>query len=113
MKRFLSLLLLSALCCACSISPATQSELAQGKRLFNEGYYKRAMTQLLPLAANGNAEAEYAVGYLYYYGYGTTQDIDTGNFWIKRAADQHFQPAIDALKLMNTSSSMVSTTPNT
>lgn len=87
---------------ACAISPATQSELAQGKRLFNGGYYKRAMTQLLPLAANGNADAEYAVGYMYYYGYGTPQDVDSGYFWIKRAADQQFQPAIDALKLMNT-----------
>lgn len=113
MKRFFCLALLSLCCNACTISPATQSELAQGKRLFNEGYYKRAMTQLLPLAANGNAEAEYAVGYLYYYGYGTTQDVDSGYFWIKRAADQKFQPAVDALKVMNTQSSMVSTTPHT
>ena len=54
MKRLLCLLVLSLCCSACSMSPATQSELAQGKRLFNEGYYKRAMAQLLPLAANGH-----------------------------------------------------------
>lgn len=100
MKYAALILALAFTCTGCATSPATQSELAQGKRLFDGGYYKRAMAQLLPLAANGNAEAEYAVGYLYYYGYGTTQDTDTGYFWIKRAADQHFQPAVDALPMM-------------
>lgn len=100
MKYAAWIVALSLSCAGCATSPATQSELAQGKRLFDGGYYKRAMTQLLPLAANGNAEAEYAVGYLYYYGYGTTQDTDSGYFWIKRSADQHFQPAVDALTMI-------------
>jgi TPR repeat protein len=81
-------------------SPATMSELEQGKRLFQDGYYKRAMQQLLPLAAEGNAEAQYAVGYMYYYGFGATQDTQSGDFWIRRSADQHFQPAINALVIM-------------
>jgi hypothetical protein len=81
-------------------SPATVSELAQGKRLFQDGYYKRAMEQLLPLAANGNMEAQYAVGYMYYYGFGTTQDTASGTFWIQRAADQGFGPATKALIIM-------------
>lgn len=101
MKMRCFLLLLFFTFSGCAMSPATQSELAQGKRLFNGGYYKRAMTQLLPLAADGNAEAQYAVGYMYYYGYGSTQDVDSGYFWIKRSADQKFQPAVDALKLID------------
>lgn len=100
MKQFVYLLLCALMLSGCNPSPATQSELANGKRLFDGGYYKTAMKQLLPLAANGNAEAEYAVGYMYYYGYGTIQDTDTGTFWIQRAADQKFQPAVDALGLM-------------
>jgi TPR repeat protein len=81
-------------------SPATVSELAQGKRLFQDGYYKKAMEQLLPLAAEGNMEAQYAVGYMYYYGYGTTQDTTSGIFWIQRSANQHFEPAIKALTIV-------------
>ena len=100
MKHILMLLSCVFMLSACNPSPATQSELAQGKRLFDGGYYKSAMKQLMPLAANGNAEAEYAVGYMYYYGYGTIQDADTGTFWIQRAADQKFQPAVDALVLI-------------
>lgn len=81
-------------------SPATTSVLEQGKRFFQDGYYKRAMEQLLPIAAEGNAEAQYAVGYMYYYGFGAAQDTESGNFWIRRSADQNFEPAIKALTIM-------------
>ena len=90
-------LLISACVTTSGISTKTASDLAQGKRYFVAGYYKRAMHQLLPLACDGNPEAQYAVGYMYYYGYGVTQDTDIGYFWIKRAADQHYPPAIQAL----------------
>lgn len=81
-------------------SPATLSQLQQGKRLFQDGFYKRAMEQLLPLAAEGNMEAQYAVGYMYYYGFGATQDTISGHFWIQRSANQHFEPAMKALAIM-------------
>lgn len=83
------------------LSIANRSYLAQGKRYFEDGYYKRAMRLLLPIACDGNAEAQYAVGYMYYYGYGVSQDIDVGRFWIKRAADKGFKPAQEALGLMS------------
>ena len=81
-------------------SPATLSQLAQGKRLFQGGYYKQAMEQLLPLAAEGNMEAQYAVGYMYYYGFGAIQDTSSGMLWVQRAADQGFEPAAKALPMM-------------
>ncbi|HTM63461.1 MAG TPA: hypothetical protein VL360_03045 [Gammaproteobacteria bacterium] len=82
------------------MSPAMKSELAYGKQLFKDGYYKRAMQQLLPLAAEGSMEAQYAVGYMYYYGFGVPQDTDSGYFWIKRSADQRYEPAINALVMI-------------
>ena len=94
------LLSLSLTACA-TTSLKTRSELQQGKRYFEAGYYKRTMHQILPLAVDGNAEAQYTVGYMYYYGYGVAQDTDVGYFWIKRAADQNFPPAIKAMKLMS------------
>lgn len=83
------------------MSPATMSELENGKRLFKDGFYKRSMEQLLPLAAEGNMEAQYAVGYMYYYGFGAAQDSASGAFWIQRAADQHFEPAVKALAIIH------------
>ncbi len=84
------------------MSITTMSELENGKRLFKEGFYKKAMEQLLPLAAEGNMEAQYAVGYMYYYGFGTSQDTSSGKFWIQRSADQQFEPAVKALNIIRT-----------
>ncbi len=109
MRKFILIGLLSLALAACATTHgpaprpnptvATLSELQQGKRLFEAGYYKRAMKVLLPLACGcpGNAEAQYAVGYMYYYGYGVAQDTDVGYFWIKKSADQGNEPAIKAL----------------
>src|SRR5438046_62851 len=77
------------------------SYLSQGRLDFTNGYYKRAMHELLPLAVGGNPEAQYAVGYMFYYGYGVTQDTEIGCFWINRSAGQHFPPAMAALSLVN------------
>lgn len=78
------------------ISTKTRSEFQQGKRDFECGYYKRAMRLLLPLACDGVGEAEYAVGYMFYYGYGVCQDTDIGEIWIKRAAKKGYPPAVNA-----------------
>jgi TPR repeat protein len=95
------LLSLSLIACA-TTSPRIQSEVAQGKRYFAQGYYKRAMHELLPLACDGDPEAQYAVGYMYYYGLGVAQDTDVGHFWIKRSADHHYRPAIKAIEIIDT-----------
>ena len=81
-------------------SLAEMSELTFGKRLFEQSDYKRAMKQLLPLAARGNPEAQYAVGYMYYYGYGINRDEESGKFWIESSAKQHYAPAIKAMEIM-------------
>lgn len=118
--RFILLFFFSFLILACTplnqqqaVSPAQLSELQYGKRLFEGAYYKRAMKELLPLACDGNSEAQYAVGYMYYYGYGVAQDADVGCFWITRAADKGFQPAIKALILINQHRAAVSPHENT
>ena len=86
---------------SCStLSPRAMSELQQGKRLFDAGYYKRSMNYLLPLACDGNPEASYAVGYMYYYGYGVAQDTDVGAFWIRRSAAKGYVPAMQAANMI-------------
>lgn len=86
--------------CATKQTPYVMSEIAQGQRDFDAGYYKRAMHRLLPLACEGNAEAQYAIGYMYYYGYGVTQDTEVGAIWIKSAAQKGYEPAVKAVRLI-------------
>ena len=76
-------------------------ELKRGKDCFKQGYYKRAMHLLLPLACDGFSEAQYAVGFMYYYGLGVVQDTDVGFFWIQRAADQGYYAAVQALEMIH------------
>lgn len=99
MKTLISVLLFLTII-SCSSRIEQFAELQQGKRYFNSGYYKSALRDLLPLAVDGNVEAQYAVGYMYYYGAGVTQDTEVGYFWIHRAAKQHYQPAIKALTMI-------------
>lgn len=76
------------------------NQVADGKRAFDNGDFKTAFNKLMPAAVAGNPKAEYAIGYMYYYGYGVAQDTQSGLFWIQRAADKKFAPAIHALKIM-------------
>lgn len=109
MRRLFIICLLSLSLLACATpSPYVMSELQQGERYFDEGYYKRAMHTLLPLACDGHAEAQYAVGYMYYYGLGVAQDTDVGYFWIKRSADKHYPPAMKALQMITRNNNLES-----
>lgn len=78
-------------------------EVQSAKRTFNSGDFKKAFRQLLPLAADCVPDAQYAVGYMYYYGYGINRDTVSGLFWIKRAAQQGYLPAIKALQVIEQS----------
>ena len=67
-----------------------------GRLTFESGDFKRAFCQLLPLAVEGSPQAQYAVGYMYYYGYGVSRDPTSGLFWIKRSGNAYYTPAIKA-----------------
>lgn len=103
MQRHIITLLVTFLLSFSLIGCATKSslELKSGAYHFEKGYYKRAMRELLPPATNGNPRAQYAVGYMYYYGYGVNQDTDIGYFWIQKAARCNDPKAIEALGLMS------------
>jgi TPR repeat protein len=88
----LSLLLFSG--CA---SQTTQIQ--DGKHAFQYHHYKEAFNTLLPLAKQGNAEAQYTVGYLYYYGKGVVEDQEKAQYWINKSAQQGNPLAIRALEV--------------
>jgi TPR repeat protein len=106
LPRVIILVLLSLLLPACA-SQRDDYRLDVGKRDFVNGIYKPAFHELLPLAMQGNTQAEYAVGYMYYYGYGVAQDTESGTVWMERAANQGNEAAQQALKLINTKPSPV------
>lgn len=99
--KVLILSLSTLLLAACHTDAVTNQQVLRGKNNFESGYYREAYQQLLPPAVEGNMEAQYAIGYMYFNGYGVTRDTETGTFWIKKSADQHYAPAVQALKTMN------------
>jgi len=96
-KMIMVILFCNLLACAAGRIP---QELQKGKMSFASGDYHAAFHELLPLASEGNVDAEYAVGYMYYYGYGVTRDCESGIFWMKKAADKGNLPAIKALSMI-------------
>lgn len=65
---------------------------------FRQGYYARAFEKLWMPAHSGNPRAQYALGYLYYYGLGTVRDEDLARAWFRHAAECHYPPAVIAYK---------------
>ena len=64
--------------------------------------YKCSFMQVEQAARSGDPDAQYALGYLYYYGIGTTQDRQAGLVWIRKAAAQGQSVAQEALRTLAT-----------
>ncbi|OGT43755.1 MAG: hypothetical protein A3F13_08440 [Gammaproteobacteria bacterium RIFCSPHIGHO2_12_FULL_40_19] len=63
--------------------------------------YGCSITKIQQAAENGSADAQYALGYMYYYGIGTAKDRETGELWIQRSAAQGQPLAKKAWSLIN------------
>lgn len=100
-QKCLMLILMSVLC----LSACTgRHHLENGIASFQTGNYRDAFIFLKPEAHAGNADAEYAVGYMYYYGVGVVEDKNQAWYWIKRAAEKRQPDAVNALKILNAGS---------
>lgn len=73
----------------------------EGKDNFVAGDYHQAFDHLMPAAKRGNAEAQYAVGYMYFYGLGTVQNRDSAFHWMNKAAEQGQPQARQAISVLN------------
>lgn len=98
---FILILLVSLTGCASKqprtsqTTPPPTLEIAQNN--FRAGAYSKALPQLTFLAIHQDHEAQYALGYMYYYGLGTTQNIDIARGWFRESATAGFKPAEQAL----------------
>lgn len=50
--------------------------------------YNCSVSKVQHAAADGDADAQYALGYMYYYGLDTVRDQDNAKLWISRSAAQ-------------------------
>ena len=83
------------------LSPTNEASLRLAKHFFVNQRFNEAFESLLPLAIQGDPDAQYSVGYLFYYGKGVTKDQETGKKWIQKSAAQGFPNAEKALQLLN------------
>lgn len=58
----------------------------EGIRCFRSQNYRAAFIKLKPEAYKGQPDAQYAIGYMYYYGQGIVEDRKKAWYWIHRAA---------------------------
>lgn len=74
--------------------------LREGIQSFSVQDYRQAFIRLLPEAEKGQADAQYAIGYMYYYGQGVVEDRRKAWLWITRAAKAGQKDAQTAMRLL-------------
>jgi len=79
------------------LSGCSSFNLQEGIHSFQVQDYRHAFIRLKPEALRGQPDAQYAIGYMYYYGQGVVEDKQKAFEWIKRAADAGQPDAIEAL----------------
>jgi TPR repeat protein len=74
--------------------------LREGITSFRLQDYRSAFIRLKPEAEKGQPDAQYAIGYMYYYGQGVVEDRDQAWFWIHMAARLGQADAQIAVKIL-------------
>lgn len=74
--------------------------LRDGINSFKIQNYRQAFIRLKPEAEKGQADAQYAVGYMYYYGQGVVEDRKKAWYWINCAALAGQPDALEAVKIL-------------
>lgn len=99
-----ALLLMSALFSGCTTTPSSEvppdpkAIMEEAHKAYAAKDYHKVFQLVFPLAASGNAEAQYTLGYLYYHGLGVTKSETQAMSWIQRSAAQGYEKALSALK---------------
>jgi TPR repeat protein len=87
MKRILAALLLLTLA-----TPAWAG-FEEGEAAYERGDHETALREFRPLAEQGNAEAQAALAYMYFFGTGVPQDYGEALNWIGKSAERGFKDA--------------------
>jgi len=72
----------------CVIAPAPAfAGFDEGREAFIKGDWQTVKSEMLPLAKDGNAKAQIAMGLLYARGQGVEQDWDQAVYWFTSATE--------------------------
>ena len=74
-------------------TPVAAQDLEAGIEAGQRGDYAAALNEFRPLAAEGDAEAQFYLGYMYGKGQGVAQDYGAAATWYLKAAEQGFAKA--------------------
>ncbi len=72
---------------ATGLASAATTDLEQGLVAFEREDYAEALKRLEPIAAAGEADAQFRVAQMLRYGWGTTADAAAAGVWMRRAAE--------------------------
>lgn len=99
--RYLKIIFFSLgfLLAACSQTPSDKI-LQQGQAAYHVQDYHTAFRLLLTAANEDNPQAQYAIGYMYYYGIGTLRDPIEAVKWLKKSAENGNNRAANAIYLL-------------
>lgn len=79
---------------------AHADDLADADRLLAAKDYGKALPLYAKAAAAGNAEAQFRLGEMYWYGDGTAQDLNAAQEWMAKAAAAGNQDARESLPIL-------------
>lgn len=97
MQKLWIMCLLGLLLIGCATNPEKDDPMTTARTAFQSGNYQESASLLMPLAQKGNPEAQYALGYQFFYGLGVKRDKTQGFFWMQQSAMQGYKPAREAL----------------
>ena len=81
MRRPAALILMASLLCILFANPGFGGQLEDADAAIERGDYKEAYRLIKPLAEQGNAEAQYNLGGMYFRGRGVPQDFVLAHMW--------------------------------
>ena len=87
MKRLLPILLTLAVLLFLP-TEVWSADFQKGWDAYNRGDYATALREFTPLAEQGDADAQFNLGWMYYEGRGVPQDYETAVKWWTLAAEQ-------------------------
>lgn len=74
------------------------SQMAKAREAFNQNNYQQAAELLAPLAEQGDASAQYALGYMYHNGLGVPRNYKLAIQWMTAASAKGNEKATEALR---------------
>ena len=92
---------------SCLVACTSNMNLQEGIKSFQIQDYRQAFIRLRPAAEKGVPEAQYAVGYMYYYGQGVIENRQKAWYWITAAANNGNEDAQRAMRLLQKNSKVL------